>query len=446
MTFPSSLSSHKITHLQTTITVPGDKSISHRVAILGGLATGTTHIDNFLCSQDCLNTLNAMIAMGAKCQVLEKNEQGAPISFTLTGCGGTLHAPQSGIIDCGNSGTGMRLLAGVVAAQEFATTLIGDDSLSSRPMGRILKPLSQMGADIAATGTLTGCAPLQTQQGKKNLHGIDYTLPMASAQVKSCVLLAGLFAQGTTIVHQPAITRDHTERLFTHFGIQCNTNNEGLDITLKGGQIPTANNLIVPGDISSAAFWLVAAAALHGSRLTLKHVGLNTTRTAIINVLLRMGADIYFDNTTDGSAGEPYGDIIVIGKKLTGTAITPEEVPNLIDEIPILAIAGALSTGIMELRHAKELRVKETDRVNTIATNLKAMGAYVEEYDDGLVITGGHPLHGTILDSFGDHRIAMSFLIAGLFAEGTTTLLNTGCIATSYPNFEADLAQALSQK
>lgn len=438
--FPTELTSHSIQNLQGTLTVPGDKSISHRAAILGGLANGSSRIRNYLCSEDCLNTLKAMTSMGAGLEVHAEQEGYGPVDFSLTGCGGTLHRPESGIIDCGNSGTGIRLLAGVIAAQPFECILTGDESLQTRPMGRILNPLAQMGAKAQAIGEKEGCAPLKMQGSSSPLQSINYTLPMASAQVKSCVLLAGLFAQGTTTVRQPAITRDHTERLFTHFSIDCTVN--GLDISVAGGQTPIARDLIVPGDISSAAFWLVAAAALPGSRLVLTNVGLNPTRTAVINVLKRMGADIQIEEK-DSTAGEPYGDITIQGTKLKGAAITPEEVPNLIDEIPILAVAGALAEGTTTLRNAKELRVKETDRVTTVVTNLRKMGALVEEYEDGLVVTGGHPLKGTTLDSYGDHRIAMSFLIAGLFAEGETVMKNTSCIATSYPGFDQHLAFAL---
>lgn len=442
---PPSLKSSAIGTLSGSLIVPGDKSISHRAAILGGLACGTTRLDNFLCSEDCLNTLNAMVAMGARVKVLKEKEGYGPISLLLYGANGLLHRPVSGVVDCGNSGTGMRLLAGIMAAQPFECILTGDESLCTRPMGRIMTPLEQMGADIKAEGQKPGCAPLRTRGAWCHmLSSIDYTLPMASAQVKSCILLAGLFAEGTTTVRQPAVTRDHTEKLFTHFGIRCTV--DGLDVSVKGGQYPVAHDLIVPGDISSAAFWLVAAAALPGSELTLVNVGLNPTRTAVIDVLKRMGADISIVQITRPEDGEPCGDITVRGGKLHGTAITREEVPNLIDEIPILAVAGALAEGETILREARELRVKETDRVMTVVTNLRKMGADVEEYEDGLVVKGGKPLHGCELDSYGDHRIAMAFLIAGLFADGETTMNNTACIATSYPGFDRDLAWVMEGK
>lgn len=438
---PARLTSHAIRSLSGSITVPGDKSISHRAAILAGLAHGSSYIKNFLCSEDCLNTLRAMTDMGAHLDVQQERTGYGPTDFILTGVNGLLQRPESGVIDCGNSGTGMRLLAGILAAQPFECEMTGDASLCSRPMKRILDPLTQMGALTAALGDKPGCAPLKISGNRDNrLQAIDYTLPMASAQVKSCLLLAGLFADGVTTVRQPAVTRDHTERLFEHFGIRCTV--EGLNVSVEGGQIPAAHDLIVPGDISSAAFWLVAAAALPGAELTLPDTGLNPTRTAVIDVLKRMGADI---SITPGNAenGEPYGTITVRGSRLHGAAITREEVPNLIDEIPILAVAGALAEGDTVLREAKELRVKETDRVMTVVTNLRKMGADVEEYDDGLIVRGRRPLRGGQLDSFGDHRIAMSFLIAGLFADGETTLENTACIATSYPGFDRDLASFL---
>lgn len=435
-----SLQSHRIQNLQGKLHIPGDKSISHRAAILGGLAGGTTEITNFLCSEDCLNTLNAMVQLGAGVQIApNEQQQPDPSHFYLTGVGMKPLAPQQ-IIDCGNSGTGMRLLAGILAALPFDSELTGDASLRSRPMGRIMKPLSEMGANIEAKGEKEGCAPLFIHGG--NVHPIEYTLPMASAQVKSAVLLAGMFAEGQTTVHQPAITRDHTERLFKHFGIPCQV--DGLSISTQGPVSPVARNLVVPGDISSAAFWIVAAAIIPGSNLVLHNVGLNPTRTAILDALKRMGADIFITVTSPSDAAEPYGNITVKGSgQLKGTELLKEEIPNLIDEIPILSIAAALAQGNTVIRNARELRVKETDRIATTAVNLRAMGATVDEYDDGMVVHGGATLRGCEMDSFGDHRIAMSFLIAGLAAEGTTTLLNTECINTSYPGFETSLRQVL---
>ncbi len=423
--------------LCATLTVPGDKSISHRVAILGALAEGSMDVQNFLCSEDCLNTLRAMQQLGAEVQWTAEGST----DFRLTG---TAMLPQAAKqdIDCGNSGTGMRLMAGLMAGLPFSTCLFGDHSLSSRPMKRIIDPLSLMGAQIEACGEKSGCAPLQITGATMN--PIHYDLPMASAQVKSAVLLAGLLAEGETSVHQPAITRDHTERLLAHFDVPCTTSADGLDVAVQGPVHIKAKDITIPADISSAAFWLVAASIVPGSDLTLKNVGLNPTRDAIVHVLKRMGADIMI-TVSDAEAKEPYGDIRVrYTGELVATEVFPAEVPNLIDEIPVLTVAAAFAKGTTKIRNAKELRVKESDRIATTAGNLRAMGALVEEFSDGMEITGGAPLHGAVLDSFGDHRIAMSFLMAGLCADGETTLLHCENINTSYPSFEAHLEQLTS--
>ena len=433
------LHSRSISSLQGVLTVPGDKSISHRAAILGGLADGVTEVDNFLCSEDCLNTLRAMEQLGARVEVLESREGCGPVRFRITGVAMRPHSP-SRPIDCGNSGTGMRLLASMLAACPFDSEMFGDASLSSRPMGRIMSPLEQMGAKIEARGSKPGCAPLFIHAG--HVRPISYTLPMASAQVKSAILLAGMFAEGITTVIQPAVTRDHTERLFRHFGVPCSV--DGLVVSTEGPALPRAHDLTVPADISSAAFWMVAAATRPGSRLTLRQVGLNESRCAVISALRRMGAQMDIVKTSPEDAGEPYGDITIYGAdSLHGTALLPEEIPNLIDEIPILAVAGALSDGDLVVRNARELRVKETDRIATTAANLRAMGATVEEFDDGMIVRGGADLKGAELPSYGDHRIAMSFLVAGFSACGETVLTDAGCINTSYPGFDRDLSQFL---
>lgn len=413
--------------------VPGDKSISHRAAIISGLSNGPCHLRNYLPSEDCLDTLRAMEGLGVQCQRLESNSYG-PIEMIVHGQGMRLTRPKSPI-DCGNSGTGMRLLAGVLSGQEFESTLIGDQSLSSRPMGRIMRPLEQMGARIESLGEKEGCAPLHFRGG--SLKSISYMMPVASAQVKSAILLAGLFGEGTTTVQQPAETRDHTERMLNRFQVPVARN--GNNISIHGGQIPKAVDLDIPGDISSAAFWIVAASAKINTRLVIKDVGLNPTRTALINVLLRMGAAITSMPDSSGENWEPAGSLEVLGRELRGTEILSTEIPNLIDEIPILAVAGALAKGTMIIRNAAELRVKESDRIATVVENLRAMGADVTEHDDGMSIIGGKTLQGTSLDCFGDHRIAMAFAIAGLFADGETIIRNADCIATSYPGFEEDL-------
>lgn len=414
--------------------VPGDKSISHRAAILAGLAAGRTRVKNFLHSEDCLNTLGAMEQMGVKVGREASEFPGRPDDLVIDGVEGQLRAP-SKELDCGNSGTGMRLLAGVMAGQNFESKLVGDESLSGRPMGRIMKPLGLMGAVFESLGEKEGCAPLVVRG--RELHGIDYELPMASAQVKSSVLLAGLFAQGETVVRQPAVTRDHTERLFRHFGLPLEV--DGLKVSTCGGQLPVAKDLTVPGDISSAAFWLVAAALVPGSDLTLKNVGLNPTRDAVIGVLQRMGAQIDVF-VTGGEEGEPFGDVRVRAGQLQATDLLAEEVPILIDEIPVLAVAASQAEGVSGFRHAEELRVKETDRIATTVQSLRAMGGIVEEFADGMEIRGKTPLHGAQLDSFGDHRIAMAFLIGGLVASGITQMRGVECIATSYPSFRQQFA------
>lgn len=420
------------------LAVPGDKSISHRAAILAGLSDGSCRVENFLSSEDCVNTLRAMVQLGVRYEVLKGTEE-QPEDLLIYGCGNELKAPDQEL-DCGNSGTGMRLLAGVLASQKFDSVLVGDESLSGRPMGRVMIPLGEMGAQIDARGEKEGCAPLHISGG--SLKAIEYDMPVASAQVKSAVLLAGLFAPDTTVVYQPATTRDHSERLLNYFGVEVVT--EGNRISIEGGQKVTARDLVVPGDVSSAAFWIVAAAVTPGSKFTLTNVGLNPTRSAIITVLKRMGARIT-DTIEHQDGGEPRGVIEIEGGTLTGTEILPEEVPNLIDEVPILAVAGILSEGTMTIRNAHELRVKETDRIDTVVKNLRVMGGEVEEFDDGMVIPGGQKLKGAQLDSYGDHRIAMAFAIAGLLAEsGETTIVNTACVNTSYPTFSQHLTKISS--
>ncbi len=422
-----------ISKLHAEFRVPGDKSMSHRAAILGGLSNGICTIRNFLPSEDCINTLNAMKALGARVEVFDELAGHGPIHLRIHGRSMKLAAPAAPI-DCGNSGTGMRLLAGLLAGQPFTSELFGDASLSSRPMGRITQPLGEMGAEIETLGEKPGCAPLRIHPA--GLSPIRYEMPVASAQVKSAVLLAGMFADGVTTVVQPAETRDHTERMLESFGVPVQR--DGHAISIRGGLVPQACDFTVPGDISSAAFWLVAAAAMPGSHLLIMDVGLNPTRNAILKVLVRMGA--HLTEILHHSEGEPIGHIEVHGAPLKATTIFPGEVPNLIDEIPVIAVAAALAEGRTVIRNARELRVKETDRITTVVNNLRAMGGVVEEFEDGMEIEGGHPLHGAVIDSFGDHRIAMAFAIAGLFAKGETVIRGTECINTSYPGFSHHLA------
>lgn len=412
------------------IEVPGDKSISHRLAMLCALANGKSEIDNFLCSEDCLNTLYAVEKLGAKIKRQDKH-------ISITGTGGKFTQPSCDL-DMGNSGTGMRLLCGLLAGQGFSATLIGDESLSSRPMKRISSPLELMGAKIELTGE-RGCAPIKITGGA--LHSITYPLPMASAQVKSAILLAGLFAEGKTEIIEPKETRDHTEQIFKAMGIPITVDGLSVSITgYAGGSIPLkSGNWQVPGDFSSAAFWITAAACQVGAEVTVNNVGLNNRRTALVDVLRRMGADIKtVPYDTDNC--EPIGDIIVKGNQLSGTEVSGNEIPNLIDELPLVAVAGALATGKTIISDAAELRVKETDRIATVASNLKKLGVTVEEKSDGMIVTGPNEINGNVtLDSYGDHRIAMAMAILSQHANAHVQINNTDCIATSYPGFEEDL-------
>ena len=428
--------------IRAEIKVPGDKSISHRAAMFASLSNGVCVLHDFGPGEDCQRTVAAMRALGVQIDQPEAE----PTTLIVHGRYRQLGAPQ-GDIDCGNSGTTMRLLAGLLAGQPFRSRLTGDASLSGRPMGRVMRPLTEMGARITSEGASENCAPLVIEGGP--IHGIDYHMPMASAQVKSAVLLAGLYASGETSVTEPVQSRDHTERLLRYFLVDVHgseerpAEGEPNKLTIQGGQMPESRNFTVPGDISSAAFWLAAAAAQPDARLLVKNVGLNDTRTGVLSVLLRMGAHVH-EVIEDITQIEPTGTVEVQGARLHGTVIEGKEIPNVIDEIPILAVLGTLAAGQTVIRNAAELRVKETDRLKALATNLKAMGAEVYETPDGLTITGGRPLHGARLQSFGDHRIAMAFAIAGLFAEGETVIEDCECIDTSYPGFADTLSQIIA--
>lgn len=421
-------------HIESEIVVPGDKSISHRAVILASLTNGTCKIEGFLPSQDCRCTVEAMRMLGIGIE--EPNDT----TLVIHGQRGHFRAP-TGPIDCGNSGTLMRLLCGLLANQRFESELIGDASLSSRPMNRVIEPLAKMGAVIKATGP-NGTAPLKIKG--QTLEPIRYELPVASAQVKSAILLAGLQTPGKTTVVEPIPLRDHTERMMDYFLIRTIREpvNSAYSVSIYGEQIPESRDFIVPGDISSAAFWMVAAAAQEGSSLLIRDVGLNETRTGILSVLLRMGAHVR-EVVQDTEHGEPRGEIRIDGTRLHGTVIAGSEIPNVIDEIPILAVAASLAQGKTLIRDAHELRVKETDRLAAIAANLTAMGVDVVEFQDGLEINGGAPLMNGRLKSFGDHRIAMAFAVAGLFADGETVIEDAECIHTSYPGFENHLNDLL---
>ena len=407
--------------MRCELEVPGDKSISHRSVILSSISRGPCVVRGFLASEDCLSTMGAMQALGVKIERPTAN------SLIIHGKGGEFRPP-SVDLDCGNSGTTMRLLSGLLSGQPFESRLIGDASLSKRPMKRVIDPLMRMGAHLVAEGE-DQRPPLRVRGG--SLQAIEYKSPVASAQVKSAVLLAGLFAPGVTSVIEPELSRDHTERMLHYYGIDLVR--EGLKVSVRGGQRPEPRDFRVPGDISSAAFWLVAAAACPRASLRVNRVGLNPSRTGLLAVLTRMGARVreFFDK----DLGEPVGTVDVEGASLKATHIGGKEIPNVIDEIPILAVAAALARGTTTISDAAELRVKETDRLAAVAGHLKSMGVPVVEKEDGMEITGGGPLRGATLDSLGDHRIAMAFAIAGLFAEGETVITNTECANTSYPGF-----------
>lgn len=413
--------------IRSEVSVPGDKSISHRAAIFAALSNGTCVIKGFLPSEDCMCTVNAMRALGIEI------EQPEPTTLIVHGRGRQLSAPAQDI-DCGNSGTTMRLLSGLLATQPFRAKLVGDVSLSRRPMRRVIEPLAKMGASIRAEGAKD--SPPLVIEGAQ-LKPIEFISPVASAQVKSAILIASLFTKGKTTVVEPSQSRDHTERMLSYFLVH--PKKDGLSVSLHGEATLESRDFTVPGDISSAAFWLVAAAAQEGSHLLVKNVGLNQTRTGILPVLLRMGAHVR--EIVEVEEGEPAGSIEIKGAKLKATTIKGEEIANVIDEIPILAIAAALAEGTTVISDAKELRVKETDRIAAMATNLRAMGVPVVEKEDGMEIAGGAPLKGARVQSFGDHRIAMAFAIAGLFASGETTIEGVECVATSYPNFHQTLEE-----
>ncbi len=408
--------------LQGRLRVPGDKSISHRSIMFGALAEGVTHITGFLEGDDALATLNAFRQMGVR---IEGPEHGR---VTIHGVGMRgLKAPKEPL-DVGNSGTSMRLLCGLLAGQRFEVTLTGDSSLSGRPMRRVTAPLAEMGANIETTAD--GTAPLVIHP-VDYLQGIDYQMPVASAQVKSCLLLAGLYAQGQTSTTEPAPTRDHTERMMRGFGYDIQR--EGATATLTGGGRFVACDLDIPGDISSTAFFLVGAAIAEGSDLLLEHVGINPTRIGVINILREMGADIEVLNERD-AGGEPVADLHVRSSKLKGIKIPEDQVPLAIDEFPALFIAAASAEGETILTGAEELRVKESDRIQVMADGLVALGIDARPTPDGMIIQGGQLKGGTV-DSHGDHRIAMSFAIAALRASGEITITDCANVNTSFPGF-----------
>jgi len=419
--------------LEGEVVPPGDKSISHRAVILNSLAKGKARIDNFAPGADCLSTVRCLKGLGVKI-----DGRRSPGSLTISVSGTAEHGLReaSGVLNAENSGTTMRLLGGLLATQPFLSVITGDASLRNRPMGRLIEPLRLMGADVSGRGQ-DSFAPLVIK-GKK-LQGIDFTLPVPSAQIKSAILLAGLFARGNTILHQKIPSRDHTERMLQQMGVGLES--RGNSITLAPLTDPLAPvNLRVPGDISSAAYFLVAGAIHPNARVVIRDCGVNPSRTGIIDILLAMGARLKIENERL-KAGEPLADIVVESSDLKGLEVGGDIIPRLIDEIPVLAVAGCVAKGKTVVRNAGELRVKESDRIATVASELSRLGAKIEPLPDGMVIYGGTPLSGTEVDSHLDHRLAMSLAIAGLIAKGETTIKHARAAQVSYPTFWQTLQQ-----
>jgi len=406
-----------------TVIVPGDKSISHRALMLGGIANGRSDISGFLDGEDCTRTLAALTSLGVD---IERHSD-AQLSVHGVGLNG-LNAPAQPL-DMGNSGTAMRLMSGLLAGQSFDATLTGDASLSARPMGRIINPLTTMGAEIESCN---GRPPLSIH-GQASLHAIDYEMPVASAQVKSAILLAGLYARGTTTVVEPAVTRDHTERMLESMGVSVIRSDNRIGVS--GGQVLEACEIQVPGDLSSAAFVMLAAILSKNANIVIESVGINPTRTGVINILQNMGADISLENTRWFSQ-EPVADIRVRSSVLNGGVVDPALVSLAIDEFPVLFVAAAAAGGTTTFSGIGELRVKESDRIAAMATGLRAMGISVDESEDGAVVHGGS-FAGASVASFGDHRIAMSLAVAGAAASSPVSIADVAAIDTSFPGFVA---------
>ncbi len=409
--------------LRGDVTPPGDKSISHRAAIFNAIADGEARVENYGTGADLASTLRVLRGLGAQ---IERHDNGA---FTVRG--GILTEPPD-ILNTGNSGTTTRLMAGVLAGQPFMSVMTGDRSIRSRPMARIVDPLRLMGADVDGRdgGRL---APLTFRGG--NLHGIEYRMPVASAQVKSALLLAGLFAEGETTLEQPAVSRDHTELMFRSMGVEVVE--DGLTVSVRPGRL-TAMDVIVPADISSAAYWLVAGVCHPDAEVRVRNVGVNPTRTGILDALAMMGADVSVENErTEG--GEAVADLVARSSRLHAAEIGGDLIPRLVDEVPVLALAACFAEGTTVIRDASELRVKESDRLTASRVELARSGAQVEELDDGLRITGGRAMHGTTHRTYSDHRIAMTMGIAGLVASGETTIQSAQTASVSYPTFWDDL-------
>lgn len=417
---------YKCGRLRGEILVPGDKSVSHRSVMFGSLAKGTTEIHNFLQGADCLSTISCFRSMG-----IEIENTGDKVLVHGQGMRG-LKGPKQ-VLDCGNSGTTTRLISGILAAQNFTATLTGDASIQKRPMKRIIDPLSQMGAKIRCLKD-NGCAPMEITGSA--LHGIHYQSPVASAQVKSAILLAGLYADGETCVTEPYVSRDHTERMLSSFGADIRT--EGTTARIRPVRELYGQKILVPGDISSAAFFIAAGLIVPGSELLIRNVGINPTRSGILDVCRNMGADLTLLNKS-GKGGEPTADILVKSSCLHGTTVSGAAIPTLIDELPVIAAMACFADGKTVIRDAAELKVKESNRIEVMVRNLTAMGADVKETEDGMIIQGGRPLHGAVIDSKLDHRIAMTFAVAACMAEGETEISGAECVNISYPGFYGDL-------
>ncbi len=420
---------HNIKGLKGEVTVPGDKSISHRAVMFGALSEGKTEITNFLQGADCLSTIGCFRRLGID---IENREN----AVTIWGKGlDGLSAP-SGTLDAGNSGTTTRLISGILAAQPFTTTLTGDSSIQKRPMKRIIEPLSMMGARIESLNG-NGCAPLQINGSP--LHGIHYHSEVASAQVKSAILLAGLYAEGETAVTEPVLSRNHSELMLRTFG--ANIRSEGTTAVISPRPRLTGQKIRVPGDISSAAYFIAAGLLVPGSDILIRNVGINPTRAGILKAAKAMGGHVSLLN--ENREGEPTADLHVVYRPLHGTVIEGDMIPTLIDELPIIAVMAAAASGTTIIRNAAELKVKESNRIDVMVRNLSAMGCSITGTEDGMIIEGKGsselPLTGAVIDSFADHRIAMSFAVASLIAEGETTIRGSECVSISYPDFYSDL-------
>ena len=416
----------KAKNLKGEVTIPGDKSISHRAIMIGSLADGPTEITNFLEGADCLSTISCFQKMGI--QITKEKDTITVRGKTLDG----LSTPCE-VLDTGNSGTTTRLICGILAAQPFSSVLTGDSSIQRRPMKRIMEPLNQMGAAITSVME-NDCVPLHIKGS--DLYGIHYKTKVASAQVKSAILLAGLYADGKTTVTEPSPSRDHTEIMLRKFGAKVDT--EGNSVTVYPRPRLTGQKITVPGDISSAAYFIAAASIVPNSEIIIKNVGINPTRAGILTVAKQMGANITLSNPSKGN-GEPVADLIVKSASLTGVTIEGDRIPTLIDEIPIIAVMAAFAKGRTVIKDAAELKVKESNRIESVVGNLKKMGADIEATADGMIINGGKPLKGARIDCAKDHRIAMSFTIAALACSGKTDITDAECVNISYPDFYKDL-------